>query len=212
MARPRALESLVPFHRLWFLTLARGDFGQCAETARIALAMPQAESGGDAQFTYDALAECAVVRYARPFTRCILPQHRAGGQPRAPQLSTQLPEIFAQRTGLAGAKSVHDAAMRLRDQFFAHSDAQEKSVEFHVVERHGYPVLRSGVAIRRIAPSNLELLERLARSLADSLAHDINDLAIKSLPPLPIGSTAVVNFERDLDGGPPNETKARNKP
>lgn len=173
--------------------------------------MPHSEGSNDATFTYDALAECAVVRYARPFTRCILPQQRAGGQPRAPQLSTQLPDTFAQRTGLPGAKTVHDAAMRLRDQFFAHSDAQEKPVEFNVVDRGGYPVLRSGVAIQRIATSNLELLERLARSLADSLAHDINRLASSTLPPLQIGSRAVVKFERDLDGGPPNEGKVRDR-
>lgn len=205
MAKPRAFESLTSMHQLWLLTLAQGDFGQCAETARIALAMPRAESSGDAAFTYDALAECAVVRYARPFTRCILPQQRAGGHPRAPQLSTRLPDAFAERTGLPGAKTVHDAAMRLRDQFFAHSDAQEKPLAFNHVERGGKSVLRPSVAIRRVDPANLELLERLARSLANSLARDINHLAERTLPPLRVGERAVVTFERNLDGGPPQK-------
>ncbi|MBL8297796.1 MAG: hypothetical protein JNN30_05540 [Rhodanobacteraceae bacterium] len=206
MAKPRAFESLAPLHQLWVLTLARADFGQCAETARIALATPRSDEG-DAAFTYNALAECAVVRYSRPFTRCVLPQSRAAGKPRAPQLSTQLPPTFAERTGLPGAKTVHDAAMRLRDQFFAHSDAQEKHVKFFVTDGGGYSVLRSGAATRTVAPGNLELLERLARSLADSLAHDINRLASRVLPPLQMGNEAVVASHRNLDGGPPAEGK-----
>lgn len=79
MAKPRELDQLDPVHRLWFLILAQGDFGQCAKVARIALTN-KADTSEDGRFTYDALAECAVIRYARPFGRCMLPQPRPAGQ------------------------------------------------------------------------------------------------------------------------------------
>ena len=205
MAKPRDLDKLDSLHRLWFLILAQGDFGQCAKAARIALAMRQADPSEDGRFTFDTMAECAVVRYARPFGRCILPQTRPAGQKRPPQLSTCLPVSVIGRTGLPDAMSVHEAAIRLRDQFYAHSDAQEKGMRVSIIDAGGYAGIQAAAATRSVGVKNLERLERLARKLAADLVPDIGVDAHRVLAklhphkPPEIGQSFVVEFNRGAD-------------
>jgi hypothetical protein len=205
MAKPRDLDQLDPLHRLWFLILAQGDFGQSAKAARIALTTLKNDSSGDGRFTYDSLAECAVTRYARPFGRCMLPQPRAAGQPKPPQISTRLPVSFVERAGLPGATTVHEAAIRLRDSFYAHSDAHEKGMRLNIVDGGGYPALQAGAGTQSVAPENLALLERLSRTLASTLAPEIGLLANKLLPQLhpagslEIGQSVSIRFEPGVD-------------
>lgn len=98
--------------------------------------------------------------------------------------------------------TVHRAAMRLRDRFYAHSDAQEKAMRLDIIDGGGYAALRSAAGTQPVAPENLELLERLARTLAGNLKHDVADVAHRILPvihpsgPLQIGQSLTIKFER----------------
>ncbi len=194
MATPKNATLLPPLERLWFLAVANGDFGQCAHAADRAI---EFEKQGD-RYLAQGLSEVAIIRFARPFCRCVVPQERAPRAPRPPQLSARLPIEYM--PNMKGAKSVHEGVMRTRDRMYAHSDLENKPIQL----RRRKPdqsewrwVIASKVP--RVGVENLRNLARIARALELKTAIDVAELAEQVLPGFPDGKVATIGFQRGSD-------------
>jgi len=198
MARHKTACNLKPLHKLWLYSLAQASFRESALAAHQALAVEPNRRETTEKMTYEAFAECAVVRYGRPFTPCILPQARAPGAPDPPRLSSRLPDEFVELSERPGARSVHEAVMRLRNHYFAHGDGTEKPFRYRLVKDNDSVQLHSDIWVTTVTPANLDLLMKLATSLAGQLNNEIIPLLKACLPGLSAGQVATFSFTRRL--------------
>ncbi len=193
MARPRSVSELGPWQQLLFLSIAHADFVQCAIAAERAIAT---DSTADPSL-YIALIEAAIVRYARPFTRCCVPQERARGAPQRPQLSAMLDKSYVPDQ-IQGALTVHRGAMEMRDSMYAHSDIELKPVRLMRLAHGDLPgSWRILGRVQGIGRTNLRYLHRLARALVERTSCDVADLAKIVLPPMQPGKHATLQFRRE---------------
>lgn len=192
MATPRPYSDLKHAQRLWFLVVAHSDLIQAAKAADAAMTFHEI----DDLETRFALTEAAIVRFARPFCRCLIPQQRAHGAPNPPQLSTKLPADFIP-SDLPGGHSVLQAVMKRRDRVVAHSEIEFKPIRLsRHAPGHGQR-WNLETLLQDVSDYNLKQLSRVARVLAAKAASEVDALADQLFSTVGLGETAVLQFERE---------------
>jgi hypothetical protein len=196
MATPRPYSDLPPMQRLWFLTVTHNNFWQAAQAADTARKFRDPD---DIEVRFIA-TEAAIVRFARPFCRCVVPQVRPHGAPEPPQLSAKLSADFIP-ADLPGGLSVLRAVLKQRDSLIAHSEIEFKPIRLSRRDSTHASRWKLETLVKDVSDYNLEQLSRVARALAAKAATEADLLADDLFPMVQIGQTALVQFQRE--GQPP---------
>lgn len=182
---PLGPESLDVAQRILFIGLAESDFMQASEAAGAALKLV-----GDRSWlpcsTYLALAEAALIRYARPFTGNRMP----GMKQKAALPLSYLPAID-------GVEAFHRSVMDLRHEFGAHSDMTKRDLW---IERLNTPEgdvhWRGHAMCAWMTPPDMYRLQKVALAMVTALKSELSKLADAAFPTLGVGAKVQITAAR----------------
>jgi hypothetical protein len=181
LAKPKSIYALSNTQLIWFLSLAHEDFHRACIAAREALAISTESAHAEVERRV-ALGEAAVVRYARPFKRCVVPQQ----DPSLRQLSVAMDEDYLP-TDIGGASDFHAEVLHARDSIAAHTDIAYRPV---LIRRRDIRGLEWRVDTACFVPDmgddNLNQLVRVATALREKTAIEVGKLVMTHYPRIPL--------------------------